>query len=204
MFLYLKEGAIISYRGFRFLPALTKSIGVLILVPLLFEYYRRKGLRFRPEAIFFLLIPLGTFVFSAYCYYLTRDWLAYVHSQANAWGAAARNPFIIFFQSLLPGTYISFLFPAYFTLFMIVLLLFFIKKIKFSYDLFAFYSIFFPLSCYVAFPSMFRYLLPVFPLYMIFAILGRKKDLDTVLSIALLILQGFLMIFWNNAFDIII
>ena len=187
-----------------FFLALTKSMGVLIIVPLLYEYFRRKGLKFRPGILFLLLIPFGTFIFSAYCHYLTGDWLAYVHSQASAWGAAARNPFINFYQALLPTSYISVIFPAYFTLFMIVLLLFFLKKLGFSYGLFAFYSIFFPLSCYAAFSSMLRYLIPVFPLYMIFAILGRRKDLNTVLTIVFLILQGFLMIFWNNAFDIII
>lgn len=49
-----------------------------------------------------------------------------------------------------------------------------------------------------------RYLLPVFPLYLIFAELSNNSKVDQFVTLSLALLQGFLMVFWTMEFSLII
>jgi Gpi18-like mannosyltransferase len=68
-----------------FFLTLTRPFGVLILLPLCLRYMQRNGLQFRLRSLFLLLIPMGILSFFAYCYFMTGDFLFYVHAKQLGW-----------------------------------------------------------------------------------------------------------------------
>lgn len=95
-------------------------------------------------------------------------------------------------------------FEAVFTGISILVLILFHKKIRFSYWLFAIYSIFVPLSTGIQ--SMPRYILVIFPLYILFADISKNRLSEDFFlhyffcSYARL----FLMVFWTNSFNLVV
>lgn len=49
-----------------------------------------------------------------------------------------------------------------------------------------------------------RYALVVFPFFILFAQITKEHHIDTMLTIFLSLLQGCLMVFWCNAFNLVI
>lgn len=189
-----------------FLLALTRYIGVLVLLPLLYEYLKTKNFKFKnikADILFLLFIPLGLSVYLSYCYYLTGDFLAYMHIHRLGWGNHFVNPLKILFSGI-SGNDINNLFSAYFTLTALLALIVFYKKIGFSYFLLGMYSILLPLSADNALPSISRYALVIFPFFILFAKLGKNDYIDKSLTLFLALLQGCLMVFWSNGFSLII
>jgi len=186
------------------LAALTRSTGVLLVVPLLWEYLAARQFqwrRTRPEILYTLLPVLGVCLFGAECYHLTGDFLAFSHVQAG-WGRHWANPLQVLWESLFSGD-INNLFAGWLTLMVLILLLNFSDRLRFSYWIFGILAIAAPL-CTGEMMSMPRFLLPVFPIYILLAKLPGGNLRDEILPIALALLQGCLMIFWTNAFFITI
>ena len=72
---------------FGFLAGLTRSAGILLLIPFCYEYLRQHQFQlkaFRWNALAGALIPCGLALFSAWCYLQYHDPLAFSHAQA-AW-----------------------------------------------------------------------------------------------------------------------
>ncbi|MFL5703009.1 MAG: mannosyltransferase family protein, partial [Ktedonobacteraceae bacterium] len=72
---------------FGFLASLTRSVGILLLIPFYYEYLRQHEFQlkaFRWNALAGALIPCGLALFSAWCYRQYHDPLAFSHAQA-AW-----------------------------------------------------------------------------------------------------------------------
>jgi Gpi18-like mannosyltransferase len=72
---------------FGFLASLTRSVGILLLIPFYYEYLRQHEFQlkaFRWNALAGALIPCGLALFSAWCYHQYHDPLAFSHAQA-AW-----------------------------------------------------------------------------------------------------------------------
>jgi hypothetical protein len=62
------------------LAGTVRTFGVLLLIPLVYEYYRIHR-RPRWSALWLLLVPAGLFAYSVYCRVTTGDWLAFAHAQ---------------------------------------------------------------------------------------------------------------------------
>ena len=173
--------------------AMTRSIGVFLILPLAYEYIKSKEFklnRIKPDIALLLLIPLGFCMFMAYNFYLTGDPVAFMHSE-SAWGKQAGNPIIILYQGL-AGMKIN----AFIALAVLGLITVFYKKIGFSYWLVGVYSIMVPLTASVG--GMHRYSLAVFPLFILLAKLGKDTRFDRLATIALVMLQGCFMVIWTN------
>jgi Gpi18-like mannosyltransferase len=72
---------------FGFLAVLTRSIGILLLIPFYYEYVRQHQFQlkaFRWNALAGALIPCGLALYSAWCYLQYHDPLAFSHAQ-TAW-----------------------------------------------------------------------------------------------------------------------
>jgi hypothetical protein len=54
------------------------------------------------------------------------------------------------------------------------------------------------------FSSMPKYILSIFPLYIILGKVKENSTSDQVLTVTFAILQGFLMVFWTNGFIFLI
>ena len=77
------------------LSALTRSLGVLLILPMVWEYFKQRKAGARCTwcrgPIWLVLIPFGLFLFVWYNFRLTGDWLAFAHIQ-SAWGRQLMNP----------------------------------------------------------------------------------------------------------------
>lgn len=197
---------LVSVAGF-FL-ALTKLIGVFIIFPLLFEYLSKKRFKFsaiKNDLLFLLFIPSGLVLFSLYCYYRTGDYFIFGNVLGAGWGRHLSNPVAVLFDSIFSNIfYVNF--AGIFTALAIVLLLIFTNKLKFSYWFLAMYSIFLPLAASTIehMPSMLRYILVIFPFYVLFAILSKNPLTDKLLTFFLMIFQIILMGLWTSGFPLVV
>lgn len=79
---------------FGFLASLTRSAGLLLLVPFCFEYLRQHRFNLRMirfDIVSGLAIPSSIVLFSLYCYLQFHDPLAFSHAQAE-WGRTLHFP----------------------------------------------------------------------------------------------------------------
>jgi hypothetical protein len=184
-----------------FFASLTRAVGLFAFLPLAFEYFTTtggKGTRIRCDIFFLLLIPLGGLTFAGYEYWLTGDPLAFTHTQ---WGKAqdgGLGSFKVLAALLLQGEPRA-LFCGLFTLISLMYLALYAREIGFSYWLLGMYSILVPfLGGPYNLLSMPRYILVIFPIYIILA-KSRSRDpsADQTTTVVLTLLQGFLMALWT-------
>ena len=196
-FYYARKGAWPKAGIAGFFLSLTRVNGVCVSIPLLYEYMKGKNFRLkgiRADILALGLLPLGLLVFCVYNYYLTGDYLAFVHIQ-SAWGRHFDNPLKKLVNGMFGATRPSSIVAAWFTGFTLASLAIFYQRIPLSYLLFCFISLFLPLS--TGLMSMPRYTVVLFPVFILFALLGKDKKVDTAFTIFFSVLQGCLMIFWS-------
>ena len=185
----------------------TRSLGVLIALPLAFEYMR--SIRFRPRAIrwnslFLIIVPLGLAAFSFYNYQITGDFLFFKTNQA-AWDREITNPVVALWQAVsrtVSEQSVKTLLELCFCLAGLGVLWHFYRELGFSYWLFGMYSILIPLSAGIA--SMPRFTVPVFPLYIGLALLANKQWRDRAIAAVFCILQVGLMMLWCTGQGLVI
>jgi hypothetical protein len=176
-----------------FFLAITRLIGVFMVLPLGYEYLKSKGFKLantRIDVLYLLLIPVGLFIFMAYNYYLTGDPVAFIHVESN-WDRYVSNPIYNLYEGL-----IQFKINAFIALFVLAILTIFYKEIGFSYWLTGIIAVGIPLTTSIA--GMHRYTLVIFPLYIILARLSKNRNFDQFTTIVLALLQGCLMVIWAN------
>jgi len=189
---------------FGLLAALTRNTGIVLFVPFAYEYLRQHHFQLgnmRLNALSALLIPLGLGLFMAYCYALYRDPLAFQHAEV-VWHHVLVLPWIgilgpirtmIRVHSLL-----SFvvernsieLGSAFFILLLLMLSLFGpwrFPRTHLAYILFAVIVWVIPLCSPVGSPdgslpyqSVARYMLEVFPAFIVLAALGKFRMVHSV------------------------
>lgn len=189
-----------------FFLSLTRPYGVLMFLPLSYEYFKSRKFNFNKinfNFLFLLLIPLGLLVFSIYSYYMTGTFLAYTKTKQQLWHVHLSNPFKILVEALQSGFVSCFI--SAFTIVCLVILCVFYKRIGFSYWLVGIILILFPIFFgIVMLNGLMRYSLVVFPFFILFSELSKNKIIDDILTICLALLQGFLMVFWVTGFNLII
>jgi hypothetical protein len=185
----------------------TRSLGVLIALPLLFEYLQSidfKVDKIRLNSLFLLLVPLGLMAFSWHNYQITGDFLFFKTNQV-AWDREFMNPVAALWQAFAEGVgepSVKKLVECAFFVVAFILLTVFGKTIGFSYWLLGMYSLVIPLSAGIA--SMPRFTLPVFPLFIILAMLSCKAGWNPWMTVGLGFLQGALMVLWCTGQGLVI
>jgi hypothetical protein len=203
-FYYARRGRWLLAGLAGFLLALTRLVGVLVFLPILYEYARQKGFnlrRVRPDLCFLFLIPLGLALFAGYNYVLTGDYLAFVHVQDTDWGHQLTNP-VLFLMNNFRSEDALFRFQAAFAVALLVLLNVFSRRIGFSYWLLAMCVIFLPLATDPI--SVPRFSVVVFPIYVLLAKLARTGWIDQTVTALLCLFQGCLIVFWSNGFTLVV
>jgi len=194
-----------------FFLSLTRSTGVLIILPLLYEglmplirenenLKNLKNSMHKILPLFYLsLIPLGTISFMIFNYHLTGDFMAFAHAQVM-WQRHFGNPL----ETLLNGYHgnTGTAFEAVFAVITIFIVILFYRKIRFSYWLFCMYSLFVPLCTGIQ--SMPRFILVIFPIYILFADITKNHISEDLVTLSFALLQGFLMVFWTNSFNLVV
>jgi hypothetical protein len=203
-FYYARKNQWLVASILGFFLALTRSIGVLIFIPLLIEYmgidfksFKLNLKKIKKDILYLLLIPLGLFSYMAYLFFKFGDAFAFSHASA-AWGRKFVSIFTVLTNiDLIPhGTandlsaqfYVILNWgPVFIALFLIGYLI--CSKIRFSYILYSFLLLFFYLSSNII-SSMYRYISVLFPLYLGLALIGNKSrfwnDFLTLFSVMLL------------------
>lgn len=186
-----------------FLLALTRPVGVFVVIPLAYEYLKSTKYKFkqiRPDFLFLFLIPIGLFLFMYYNHHLTGDWMAFSSIQSS-WNRAIINPLRTLYDGMFTKDIYT-LYLAWPTVFVLVVLTIFYKKIGLSYWFVGMYLTIIPLLTGLG--SMPRYMLTIFPLYILLAKLSRNQLFNQIATITLALLQGFMMVFWASGFKLII
>jgi Gpi18-like mannosyltransferase len=183
------------------LSALTRSVGVFVLVPIAYVYLESRQFkigRIDWSAAALLLIPLGLAPFSIYLYQLTGDPFAFAAAHA-AWGRQLTAP-----PALLGHIYANLQsqrnsFGAYsplvdvlFTVGPLGVIGYSLRCLKPYYLIFALYAWLVPILS-GSLLSMPRCVLIIFPLFISLGIVGRHQSVDTALVVISSLLSGLFM-----------
>ena len=190
---------------FGFLATLTRPTGLLLMLPLAIIFFRRSGQEITKQKVlqFFslMLIPSALVFFGLYTYFHNHDFFAYQHMQQHSWHHYYANPFKIIYHALFHATL-----SDHINAFVIVVFSIFIfcyrKKLPIEYILYSFAIILFAPITGIVIDSM-RYALAAFPLFIALASVSESPEILYTVAMPLLMLQGFLMVFWVNNFAFI-
>ena len=181
-----------------FFLCLTRVNGIFMLFPLAWCYMQSKAFRtgrLWPDSLALALLPAGLGVVMLYNHLLTGDFLAFSHAQV-AWHRHFGNPFVFLYQGLAGvSTGRAYSFGAWFTVATLLLLALSWRRIPHPYLLICLLTITIPLS--TGLMSLPRYTTILFPLFIVLALLGRRPAVDTLATVVLALIQGFLMVFWS-------
>jgi len=193
-FYYARQGRWAMAGAWGALASLTRVTGLLLLLPLAWEYLAQRGFSLKklsPAALWLMLVPVGTGLFMLYLYVDFDRPLAFAETQASGWG----HEFVPVWSSVTHD--ISFLtgqseiwvvYELAATALLIALIVLSVKKLPGSYTLYMVLSLLMPLVGGTT-KSMSRYLLVLFPVFILLAMLtGRRRVFLAVsaASIALL------------------
>lgn len=201
-FAHKKRWLIASVCGI--LASATRLFGILMIFALLTEYliqYKNKKKPIRPLIYIFCLVPLGLVAYSYYLKVAFGDSLLFWHAQpafgAERIGAGIILPFQVIYRyiKILLSVNIktlafwnalfeisSFLFAFF------ILLLGHKKKIRLSYLVFSWLSLILP-SLTGTFSSMPRYILTIFPIYIVLGTINNK-----ILKFSIIIINELILV----------
>ena len=203
IFLFLRRGRTLDWwfaGGIGFLAALTRSTGVLLSIPYLILYVHhfwlhekrgQKGWLQKLNALApIILFPMGILMYMIYLGYTKGNPFIFQYEETFYWH---RNFAWIWMtmgymvKLLLDGSLFTFqyaynLFDFAFTTFAIVALVWAWKRLPLHYSLYALaviiFSLSFPLGTMHPLASQERYLIVLFPLFVIFALWGKNPRFD--------------------------
>lgn len=203
------------------LAALTRPVGILLIIPLLIEFitWVRKNKKEKRliniNILFLLLIPAGLGVFMIFLAKTFNDPLAFVHA-AQAWGRGVHTLDINPVTSLLnianvlqaqignnldftPASKMNIFIEIAYLFFGLILSIIVMNKIRFSYGLYALLGVLMPVGTGVL-VGQGRYLLPLFPLFIPIALWSIKNEMfqQTYTIISLLFLGFHIILFVNS------
>ena len=194
---------------FGLLASLTRSAGIVLFLPFCYEYLRQhqfsiKKVRF--TAVSSLAIPAGLAIFALYCYDKFHDPLSFSHAQV-AWDRQLHTPwsgFINSFRVMFNRHVLSFdsihntidLSACLFILALVVLCFFGPWKFPRAYWVYGLYAaliyiflLLFPANGSAPLQSYSRFMLEVFPAFIVLAAIGKKQWFNLyylVLSVSIL------------------
>ncbi len=203
-FYYMREHKWWHAGAIGFLAALTRSEGVLLVVPFAIEWwgtYRahlKDGIR---SAIASALIPAGLFVYMAYLWVLRGDPLYFSHVQIH-WNRHFAPPWVAFgdalwkvFHATAGQVVANEMLEIGFTLLMIVVLLAGWRRLRPSYIAYMGLSVLIPMST-SSLMSMPRFALVLFPMFAILARWGDKPWINNaIVAFSLPLLGLFTVLF---------
>ncbi|GAC1381142.1 MAG: hypothetical protein NVS4B7_04030 [Ktedonobacteraceae bacterium] len=198
-FYYMRRGHWWLAGLFGFLASLTRSTGLFLLVPFLYEYLRQhdfnvKALRF--DIAGGLGIAGGIGIFALYCYIRFHDALAFSHAQQSKWLRDAHGPWhgmldallIILHRGMLSFDSMHNVIDLSAGLLMLgLVVLCFVGPWKFPRELWAYgfyaaivylFILLFPVAGGFPLAALSRYVLELFPAFVVLAAMGRGRQFN--------------------------
>lgn len=180
-----------------FIASLTRISGILIFIPIAWEYYEAVGLKrlFNLKFLPIMLIPFGTFCFFLYHYLAFGDWLLFFKVE-SWWG----RQFILnkdyFNLSSYPAV-INFSLDLTFTILAFIATALSFKKLSVSYGLYMLSTLVFVLSSGTMM-SIGRYILVLFPIYILAASFKNQLLKQALVMVSILLFGMYITLFVNN------
>ncbi|MBI5870048.1 MAG: glycosyltransferase family 39 protein [Actinobacteria bacterium] len=179
-FYYARRGSWALCGVWGLLAALTRVTGMLLLLPLALEYLSQRGFslkKVRPAVLWLALVPAGLFLYMGYLYMDFSEPLAFAETQAAGWGHEFKLPWGSFghdLSFLLDQSELWVIYELAATAFLIALIVAGVRKLPGSYIFYMIMSLLLPLTGGTT-KSMSRYLLVVFPLFIMMALYTKKR-----------------------------
>ncbi|MCL4472935.1 MAG: hypothetical protein M1455_03220 [Actinobacteria bacterium] len=192
-FYYARRGRWAMAGVWGLLASMTRISGILLLLPLVWEYLSQKDFslsRIRPAVLWLSLVPGGIFVFMTYLYFGYGRPLAFAETQATGWGHELTpiwSSFTHDISFLVNQSELWVIYELAVTLLLGILTVVAVKKLPGSYTLYMLLSLLFPLVSGTT-KSMSRYVLVVFPFFILLAMFSRKKWVLVSVSAASILL----------------
>lgn len=179
-----------------FLLTLTRPFGLLILLPLGLRYIFKNGLPFKIPVLYLLLVPMGIISFFAYCYFVTGDFLFYIHSKQTGWDIKNTLPWSTLASGLkAPEPYLRF--NSIYTCIGLLMTLVLFRYVPFYLSIWTLLLIITPLSNGSAnLICMVRYTIVCFPLFMMLAAFTGRYKAGWLLIIPISIMNLILSVFF--------
>ncbi|MBU3942552.1 hypothetical protein KKA24_01060 [Patescibacteria group bacterium] len=188
------------YAGiFGLLSSLTRVTGALLFIPIIWEYFKVQGFKLKTIFSFkilpIFLIPLGTFSFFLYHYFRLGNFLLFFKIQEN-WGRtfSFEEKHFQFFSN---PAIVNFLLDTLFILFILTIIYFVFRKLRISYALYIVSTVFVALST-GTFMSIGRYILVLFPIYILLASIKNQYLRQSWIFISTLLLALYTILFVNS------
>ncbi len=184
------------------LSAMTRVTGIILLPILLIEYLHQREFKkenIGKDILWIFVIGLGFLIYLIINYLTYGDPLKFLEIQAGHWGVHLSLPTKGFFSAWdsifwrTPETGMSFgLFQVLFGILGLILTIYSFFRLRLSYCLYALatWLVVTSTSFMLSVP---RFMLTVFPIFIVLAILGRRKEINyTVIFISLILYALFL------------
>lgn len=153
---------------FGAMATLTRLTGFILFFPLVYEYLQSQNFKFKitKEILPVVMIPFAALIFPLYHWYQFGDFLLFLKVQ-DGWGRSfAFNT--DHFQLTTPAAITNFVLDLSFIILILIAIGLVFKKLRVSYGLFMIAAIAIPLSTGTLM-SINRYILPLFPLFILFS-----------------------------------
>jgi len=197
-FYYSLKGRFLSAGIFGLLASLTRVTGLLLLVPVFWEYLRRHQFKIKSvltaKFLPVMLVPFGTLGFFLYHYFRFGDFLLFFRIQEE-WGRKLWT-WKESVELLTNPSVANFALDVFFVL-VIILAIYFIFKIRFSYGLYVLATVLLPLSTGTMM-SIGRYILVLFPIYILSASIKNKFVWQAWAFTSVLLMALYTILFVNN------
>ena len=188
------------YAGiFGLLASLTRVTGVLLFIPLIWEYLKIYNFQLRSafnlKILPIFLVPLGTFGFFLYHYFKFGDFFLFLEVQKN-WGRAfifQKDHFNFFSNPAI----VNFCFDIFFIISVFIALYFVFRRLRISYGLYMLATLVVALAT-GTFMSIGRYVLVLFPIYILLASIKNQYLRQSWALISILLLAMYIILFVNN------
>lgn len=177
--------------------SLTRLSGILIFIPIIWEYYEAFGFRkfINSKILPLFLIPLGTLSFFLYHYLSFGDWLLLF--KVESWWGRSFSFNKAHFELFSNSAIINFSLDLIFIILTFTAIILLFKKLRASYGLYVLSGLIFPLAS-GTFMSICRYILVLFPIYILIASIKSQFLKQIWILISILFLGMYITLFVNN------
>lgn len=180
---------------FGLFASLTRITGVLLFIPLLWEYFRSHKSHLNKNFLSIFLVPLGTLGFFLFHFFKFGDFFLFLKVE-SWWGRAFNLNKDHFLLPTHPAT-VNLFIDVLFVIFAVVATYFVFKKLRISYGLYMAATLLIALST-GTFMSIGRYILVLFPIYILVASAKNRYHQLTYVFLSSLFLAMNIILFVNN------
>lgn len=184
---------------FGIFASLTRVTGVLLFIPLAWEYLRNHNFNplhfFKLKVLPIFLIPIGTLGFFLFHYFKFGDFFLFF--KVESWWGRSFNLNKDHFVFLENSAIVNFCVDVFFVIFILVLTYFVFKKLRISYGLYMLSTIVIALTSGTLM-SIGRYILVLFPIYILIASIKNEYLQKSWVFISILLLSINIILFVNS------